>query len=122
LLEDTFSSFNFFKKPFLIFRETVLCLIFKKPFLIFRETALCLIPSRRPFLIFKKPFLNFRETAFFKKPLLIYGRAQPPSQQKDRAEPAELIPIPILNPTLLAPLVSEPGHPAHPLFPARSLP
>ncbi|KAH0818930.1 hypothetical protein GEV33_003861 [Tenebrio molitor] len=79
----------------------------------------------------------------------VYGRAQPPSPQKDRAEPAERIlipipiPIPIINPTLLAPvlnrlpiqpppptplptpdfpfapLVSEPGHP---LFPARSLP
>jgi hypothetical protein len=34
-----------FKKPLLIFRETVLCLVFKKPFLIFRETALCLISS-----------------------------------------------------------------------------
>jgi hypothetical protein len=93
----------------------------------------------------------------------VNGRAQPPSQQKDRAEPAELIPIPLSIPinhlTLLAPapnrlpikpptplptpdfrpvrspsertspvsgpfapLVSEPGHPAHPLSPARSLP
>jgi hypothetical protein len=74
-------------------------------------------------------------------------RAVPPwrgrGNKKDRAEPAEDIPIPIPIPiihlTLLvpapnrlrfrpptsgpfAPLVSEPGHPAHPLSPARSLP